>query len=205
MRSGLTSAASRVTFLVTTLKMSLPHTFSSWCALLVAALLVVSCGGGSATAPNSVPTPVPTPEPTPTPTPTTNCSPLPPPISRFKVKIQSKNREFWDIDGTALVGPNGEYCASIGFTDGRTICTVRPEGDPLRAECELWAAGIAEDTGRPGPTWTRDGEFCTGRDTESQCEHEPNNLFQLRIYKGGLIKVCAENKACGEVFADKDL
>jgi hypothetical protein len=171
---------------------------------LAAGLLVVSCGGGSGTAPNPVPTPVPIPDPTPEPTPTTSCSPLPPPISRFKVKVQSKDREFWDMDGTPLVGPNGEYCASIGFTDGRTICPVRPEGDPMRGECELWAVGIAEDTGRPGPTWTRDGEFCTGRDTESQCEHEPNNLFQLRIYKGGLIKVCAENKACGEVVADKD-
>jgi hypothetical protein len=182
-----------------------PSTMRRWCAPLTAALVVVSCGGGSATAPTPAPTPIPTPEPTPEPTPVTSCSPLPPPISRFKVKIQSKDRHFWDIDATPLVGPNGDYCASIGFTDGRTICPVRPEGDPLREECELYAVGIAEDTGQPGPTWTRDGEFCMGQKTDSQCEHEPNNVFQLRIYMGGTIKACAENKACGETFADLKL
>ena len=134
---------------------------------------------------------------------TTTCSPLPPPISRFKVKVQAKNRDYWDVDATPLVGPNFEYCASIGFTDGRTICNVRPEGDPQRDECEAWAVGVALDTGELGPTWTRDGEFCTGR--ESECEHEPVNIFQVRVYTGGLIKACAENKACGETFTDKDL
>ena len=184
--------------------MSLLPTLRSWCALLVAALLVVSCGGGSATAPTPAPTPLPTPEPTPEPTPTTSCVPLPPPITRFKVKIHSKDRHFWDIDATALVGPNQDYCDSVGFS-GRSLCPVRPEGDPMRAECERYAVGIAEDTGRYGPTWTRNDNFCTGQKTESECEHEPNNLFQLRIYKGGLIKACAENMACGEVFADLKL
>ena len=27
-----------------------------------------------------------------------------------------------------MVGPDGEYCLSVGFTDGRTICPIRPEG-----------------------------------------------------------------------------
>jgi hypothetical protein len=165
---------------------------------------VVSCGGGSATAPTPAPTPIPTPQPTPEPTPVTSCSPLPPPITEIRVKIHSKDRHFWDIDATALVGPDRNYCGSVGFV-GRRMCPVRPEGDPMRAECELYAVGIAEDTGRPGLTWTRDGMFCTGQKTETECEHEPNNSFQLRIYKGGLIKACAENGVCGEVFADLKL
>ena len=128
---------------------------------------------------------------------------LAPGASRLKLRIQAKNREFWDIDATPLVGPDGDYCRSIGFTDGRTICAVRPEGDPQRTECEAWAVGIARDTGQLGPTWTRDGEFCAG--LESECEHEPANLFQLRVYTGGLIKACSDHMACGEIFTDKDL
>ncbi len=173
-------------------------------SVLTAAFLMMSCGGGSATAPSPAPTPIPTPTPEPTPEPpTTSCSPLPPGVSRLKLRIQAKSREFWDIDATPLVGPNFDNCASIGFTDGRTICAVRPEGDPQRAECERWAMGVAEDTGELGPTWTRNGEFCIG--PESECEHDPVNLFKLRIYTGGLIKACTEHKACGEIFTDKDL
>jgi hypothetical protein len=171
---------------------------------LAAALLALSCGGGSATTPTPAPTPVPTPTPEPTPAPpTTSCSPLPPPVTRMPVQVRSKNREYWEIDVTPIVGHNREYCASIGFTDGRTLCPVRAEGDPMRVECETWAVGIAEDTGLPGPTWTRNGEYCTGPD--SGCEHHPYNLFKVRVYTGGLIRACAENKACGEEFVDKDL
>jgi hypothetical protein len=173
-------------------------------SFVLAVAFLMSCGGGSATAPGPVPTPIPTPVPEPTPTPiTTSCSPLPPGASRLKLRIQAKNREFWDIDATPLVGPDGDYCRSIGFTDGRTICAVRPEGDPQRTECEAWAVGVARDTGRLGPTWTRNGEFCTG--PESECDHEPANLFQLRVYTGGLIKACTDHMACGEIFTDKDL
>jgi hypothetical protein len=121
----------------------------------------------------------------------------------MNVRLQSKKRDFWVIDVTPIVGHDKDYCASIGFKDGRTLCPVRQEGDPQRVECETWAIGIAEDTGRPGPTWTRNGEFCTG--PESGCEHDPHNLFQLRVYTGGLIRACAQNKACGDVFVDRHL
>jgi hypothetical protein len=119
----------------------------------------------------------------------------------MNVKLRLKGKEFHTVDVTPIVGHNQDYCASIGFTDGRSLCPVRPEGDPQRVECELWAVGLAEDTGKPGPTWTRNGEFCTG--AESLCEHKPENVFALRVYIGGTIKACAENKACGELFVDK--
>lgn len=182
-----------------------PHSIRRVSSVLACVFLMLSCGGGSsATAPTPAPTPIPTPTPDPTPTPiATSCDPLPPPIRNLKLRIQAKNREYWDVDATPLVGPNAQYCRQIGFTDGRSICSVRPEGDPQRAECEAYAVGIAEDTGVLGPTWTRNGEFCTG--PESECAHEPNNLFQVRVYTGGLIKACADNKACGEIFTDKDL
>lgn len=177
---------------------------------LAAASVMAACGGGSqaftpSPIPTPVPTPVPTPEPNPEPTPAaTSCSPLPPSISRLKVKIHLKSREYWTLDVTPLVGPDAGYCARIGFTDGRAFCPVRPEGDPDRQECEAWAIGQAEDTGRPGPTWYNpDMEPCTGLD--SRCINHPDSQYHLWIYTGGMFTACAANEVCGQVFADKDL
>ena len=181
---------------------------------LAAALVTAACGGGNwasppttATPPVPVPTPAPAPAPEPEPEPTltltTSCSPIPPPIARIKVVIHLKNRDFWTLDATPQVGPNVGYCRDVGFTDGRRFCPVRPEGDPMRAECEGWAVGQAEN-GRPGPTWTNpDGEPCTG--PESLCSNSADNQYMLWVHKGGLFKACAKNGVCGEVFADKDL
>ena len=94
--------------------------------------------------------------------------------------------------------------ANVGFTDGRQFCTVRPEGDPMRSECEAYAVGQAEDSGRVGPTWFNpDGEHCTGPD--SLCVNTADNQYVLWIYKGGEFTACAANGVCGSVFADKDL
>ena len=169
---------------------------------------MASCGGGSqASTPTPVPTPIPTPapEPTPEPTPTTNCSPVPPPISRVKVKLHLRGRDYLTLDVTPLVGPNAGYCAEIGFTDGRQFCAVRPEGDPMRAECEAYAVGRAEDTGRVGPTWTRqDGEYCTTFE-ETYCSNHPDNQYQLWVYCGGIEYVaCTSNGTCGRRMTDFD-
>jgi hypothetical protein len=170
---------------------------------LLAILIVTSCGGGGgATTPSSAsPTPTPAPTPTPQPTPVINCSPLPPPLSRVHVKVHSRGSEYWTLDATPLVGPNGPYCALVGFTDGRTICPVRPEGDPQRADCEAYAVGKAKDTGRSGPTWTRGGAFCTG--PQSGCRNSPDNQYQLWTYSSGTYQACAENFACGELMVEK--
>jgi len=74
-------------------------------------------------------------------------------ITRFTVKIHLKEVDSWTIDATPLVGPDAAYCAAAGFTDGRSICSIRPEGASDRSACELWRAGTSKDTPpRPGPT-----------------------------------------------------
>jgi hypothetical protein len=172
-------------------------------ALLLCALLAATACGGSGSGPTPVPTPVPTPIPTPTPvpTPTTSCSPLPPPITRWTVKFMYRNVEYWTLDSTPFVGPNIDYCTSVGFTDGRSICPVRPEGDPMREECEAYAVGKATDTGRYGPTWTKDGKLCTGK--ASGCENSPDNQYQLWAYQGGMYEACATNFACGSFLVER--
>jgi len=127
--------------------------------------------------------------------------PFPPPISRVKIKDQYKNDDFWTLNGTPMVGPDVQYCAEIGFTDGRALCPVRPEGHPERIACETWAVGEALDTGRVGPTWYLDGEFCTG--PESGCQNA-DNQYLLWAYESGQYSACASNGACGYFDLNKE-
>jgi hypothetical protein len=120
--------------------------------------------------------------------------PYPPPVTRFNCKVHLKGKEYDTLDSTPMVGPDVAYCTAIGFTDGRSICPVRPEGWPDRAACENWRVGAAADTGRTGPTWRRsDGSFCTG--SESGCANHPENQYQLFAYVSGSYTVRAENGA----------
>ena len=120
--------------------------------------------------------------------------PYPPVVTRFNCKIHIKSPEFYTLDSTPLVGPDAAYCAALGYTDGRTICPVRPEGTPDREACENWRVGKAKDTGRPGPTWTKaDGSYCTGK--ESGCENHPSSQYLLTTYRSDTYVVTAENGA----------
>ena len=156
-------------------------------------------------APKPTPTPEATPQPSPTPGSTEGSgacgSPLPPALSALNVKVHLRGAEAWILDSTPLVGPDATYCARIGFTDGRSVCPVRPEGHPERGACELYVTGRAADTGRPGPTWTFGGRFCTGR--SSGCENSAENQYQLRVFQGGVFRACGRNGVCGEIEADR--
>ena len=185
--------------------------------VLLSAALLAACGGAAGPT-TPLPTPSATPAPVPTPTPDPNVPPLgsgcgkpyPPPISRLHVKVLYKGQEFWTVDSTPLVGPNQEYCLSIGFVDGRSICPLRPEGAPDRAACEEWRAGTATDTGKPGPTWTFI-ELGTGKESycndasEAPCDHHPNGPFTVKAFKGGRYRVCTEGGACAETVVDRNL
>ncbi len=116
--------------------------------------------------------------------------PYPPPVSRFNCKINLKNKQFYTLDSTPLVGPDTAYCASVGMPE-RAICPLRVPGAPDRVACENWRVGKAKDTGKPGPTWTKaDGTYCTGPD--SGCAHHPDNPYELLTYKGGSYTVVGE-------------
>lgn len=186
--------------------------------LLSSAALVGACGGADRSATAPIPVPSATPVPVPTPTPDPNVPPLgsacgkpyPPPISRLHVKVLYKGQESWTVDSTPLVGPNQEYCHSIGFVDGRSICPLRPEGSPDRAACEEWRAGTAKDTGQPGPTWTfiepgtGKESYCSSAEG-APCDHHPNGPFTVKAYKGGTYRVCTEAGACAETLVDRNL
>jgi hypothetical protein len=155
-------------------------------------------------APVATPTPAPTPAPTPTPTPQTGVkgcgNPIPPPITKVNAYIHIKGPNQWTLDSTPLVGPDVEYCRTIGFTDGRSRCPVRTEGNPEREACELYAVGYAEDSGRPGPTWTLNGNYCKGGD---DCDNHPDNQYLLWARASGYYEACTKDGVCGGVQVDR--
>ena len=103
-----------------------------------------------------------------------------------KVHIRGPNQ--WTLDSTPLVGPDVDYCRKIGFQDGRSFCPVRQEGDPQRVPCESYAVGKAEDTGRYGPTWYRNGKYCTGE--IGDCNNHPDNQYLLLAWGDGRYEAC---------------
>jgi hypothetical protein len=132
--------------------------------------------------------------------------PYPDPIHHFNAKVHIKGRDYHTLDSTPIVGPDANYCAAIGYTDGRGYCPVRIEGSRDRVECENWRVGKATDTGRPGPTWQyKSGgtlEYCQGLKVNG-CENHPSNQYGLLAAKGGTYVMCAQNGACGEVVVDR--
>lgn len=156
--------------------------------------------------PNPTPTPGPAPTPTPTPQPTPppntgGCGdPLPPPLWVMNTKIHIRGQNVWTLDTTPIVHDR-EYCAKIGFTDGRVDCPVRREGQPDRVACETYAVGYAADTKRPGPTWTRNGNYCSG--VGGDCDNHPDNQYLLFADGGGTYKACSKDGVCGSVQVDR--
>ncbi len=123
-------------------------------------------------------------------------APYPPTIHHFNSKIYMPGPDYDTLDSTPIV-MGSLYCQAVGYTDGRDSCPVRPPQSPERVACETWRVGYAKDTGRPGPTWTFNGHYCTGK--ESGCENDPDNQYALRVYVGGTFVMCGQNGACGSV------
>lgn len=162
----------------------------------VCALSSLACGKSNPAAPGTA-----SPAPSPEPAPAACGAPLPPPLSRMNTSILLKTGLYWTLDSTPIVADR-EYCKAAGYTDGRVACPTRPEGDPQRYACDLLAVGNAADTGRPGPTWRRDGNLCTG--IASGCDNDPDNQFHVRVYWQGQgnYTACAANGACGSLYAN---
>jgi len=196
--------------------------------VLSAAVAFGSCGGEKTAdevqrLPNAssyipdAPAPQPTPKPTPGPTPddatiparpghpgggsgSDGCgAPAPPPLARMNVNVQNQSADRALLDATPLVGPDASYCRQIGFTDGRSLCPVRPDGHPQRVACETVLVGVATDTGRAGPTWSADGKACNGPDGGASCLNHPDNQYLAFAFGSGVFRACAASGLCGEI------
>ena len=126
--------------------------------------------------------------------------PYPPPLHHFNSKVHIPGGDYDLLDSTPIVR-DAEFCAAIGYTDGREDCPVRQEQSPERKACETWRVGYAKDTGIAGPTWTLDGHLCTGR--ASGCENFPENQYGLKAYVGGTYRMCSKDDVCGELVVQR--
>lgn len=125
--------------------------------------------------------------------------PVPPALARINVKVHIQEPDRVILDSTPLVGPDSGYCRAIGYSDGRSYCPVRLEGDPERLACEAARVGRAGDTGRVGPTWTADGRPCRGAEPGASCLNHPNNQFLVFAYGAGTFRACSASGVCGEI------
>ncbi len=175
-------------------------------AALAAALAACDSSSGTApTPPTTVPAPAPTPTPTPTPDPLAalkaQCgAPSPAPLYGMKVAVQLDNGFRKLVDSRPIVinegrGTADSYCGKVGFDSRAAYCDTRPEGHPQRESCDILVVGRASDTGRYGPTWSKDGKACVeaGSATDPGCTNHAGNQF-LAIARGpGDMLACASD------------
>jgi hypothetical protein len=124
--------------------------------------------------------------------------PAPPQITRVNVRIHIRRPARTILDATPIVGPDVDYCRQIGYTDGRSLCPVRPPGHPERAACEAATVGLS-DTGRTGPTWSADGRPCGSQTSGAHCENHPDNQYFVFAYGSGTFRACVAGGACGKI------
>jgi hypothetical protein len=174
---------------------------------IAAALSIPGCGSGSTTNPTPNPTPVsgPTPAPTPTPDPLAalkaQCGePLPPPLFGIKVSVQLDNGFRKLVDSRPVVenvgkGTSDSYCGKVGFGASTAYCDTRPEGHPQREACDILVVGKAPDTGRYGPSWSKDGKPCVnaGSETAPGCTNHADNQFLVISRGPGNLLACASD------------
>ncbi len=199
----------------------------TWLPALALAMVLVACHQGSETTRTELPdaaslipvAPAPQPTATPTPEPPSDdplpaipgtggggdgdpgsCGPpVPPAVSRINVKIYNASNDRLILDSTPLVGPDRAYCREIGYTDDRSFCPVRPDGHPERLACEAARVGRAADTGRVGPTWSANGQPCTGVKPGASCVNHGSNQFFVFAYGSGTFTACAQSGVCGSL------
>jgi len=125
-------------------------------------------------------------------------NPTPHGLDQMAAVIHQNGPTRVTLDSTPKVCDR-HYCLSIGFTDGRTCCPPRPEGNPDVDVCNEAIVGRAADTGRVGPTWTLDGQLCAPAGP-GNCENHPDNQFLLWVFGPGTAQACGNlNGVCGTV------
>lgn len=169
---------------------------------IIPVLTLVGCGSSPSTpsTPPATTLPAATPPPPTTQPPSpflAQCgTPTPPPLAGMKLKIHINNGFKKQLDSKPLVANVDGYCGKVGFGSAVKYCETRKEGDLQREACDGLVVGRA-DTGRVGPTWSRNGKPClaagdTGGDPG--CVSLPDNQFLIIARGPGNYLACASEE-----------
>jgi hypothetical protein len=169
---------------------------------IIPVVTLAGCGAGPSTS-SSTPPPTTLPVAT-TPPPTTlspflaQCgTPTPPPLAGMKLKIHADIGFKKQLDSKPLVANVDDYCAKVGFGSAAKYCETRPEGHLQREACDGLVVGKATDTGRVGPTWSRNGKPCLAPGDaggDPGCVNLPDNQFLIIARGPGNYLACASEE-----------
>lgn len=165
--------------------------------------LTWACGGSGTTSPSTPGTPVPpAATPAPTPKPVAACgSPTPAPLYSFRMKVLNDQGYKKVLDSKPLVGKDAAYCTSIG--EPGEICIARSEDAVDAIGCNYAVAGIASQTGRPGPNWYWNDKPCRAANTggdEPGCRQHPTDQFLVFAFGPGTYSACGDkDRVCHAV------
>jgi hypothetical protein len=116
------------------------------------------------------------------------------------VKVHADFGEKKILDSRALVGPDAQHCASIGYPGD--VCVVRNEDDPQAVTCNNLVMGKATDTARYGPTWYGNGRPCRGIGEggyDDGCRNHDSNQFLVFAFGPGTYEACATTGVCNAI------
>jgi hypothetical protein len=119
---------------------------------------------------------------------------------KVSVQVNQGFRKLVDsrpiVENVGRGNPNESYCGKVGFDWRAQSCDTRQEGHPQRVACDALVVGRAADTGRYGPTWSKDDRPCVeaGSESDPGCTNHAENQF-LAISRGpGEVLACASSE-----------
>jgi hypothetical protein len=109
----------------------------------------------------------------------------------MRVKLQLDNGFRKQLDSWPLVPNVDNYCRRVGLDGIR--CETRPEDHAQRPACDALVVGRATDTGRFGPTWSRNDQPCipAANPGDPGCSNHPDNQFLVIARGRGTYLACA--------------
>jgi hypothetical protein len=124
------------------------------------------------------------------PNPVVGCYPAPPPVHHLKFHVYHHPRPGKAVlDTTPIVcsdrnpdSPYYQYCQKVMNDPTRGCCPVRPEGDPMRMQCEAIIMGVNPKTERIGPSYFNEGP--------GTFQEHPDNQYLGFYFGNGRITAC---------------
>jgi len=116
--------------------------------------------------------------------------PQPPPLCAFGMQAWTGRPGTECYNASPLVGCGSarEFCAAVGYTDGRSTCAVRPDCNPEAGPCRFTDKVACEALIAPDPTWSYPGALEHPKDGRG--ERSPWRIC-VTAGEAGELKLCS--------------